>query len=228
MFQLISFAMPATADYAGMMTVPKAAPAADLAKVPRTERGRRTRRRLLDAAAGEFGDKGFHEASISGITARAGVALGSFYTYFDSKDEVFRALVSDLSSRVAQEARQAITPGLTPLEIERAALFAFLAFAREHKEIYRIIDESEFVDPAAFRRHYETTAERILSRLRAGAEDGALRDDLGEAHAWAIMGMNVFLGLRFAVWSDALVPDEVADAAQSILSRGIVARKVEG
>ena len=203
------------------MTGNSAVPAADPAKVPRTERGRRTRRSLLDAAAGEFGEKGFHDASISGITSRAGVALGSFYTYFDSKDEVFRALVSNLSARVGQEARQAITPGLAPLEIERAALVAFLAFAREHKEIYRIIDETEFVDPAAFRRHYETTAERILARLRTGAEAGALRHDLGEVHAWAIMGMNVFLGLRFAVWSDRLSPNEIADAAQSILARGI-------
>ena len=60
---------------------PGATPPAD--KVPRTERGRRTQRAILDAAAAEFGEKGFHEGSISGITRRAGVALGSFYTYFD-------------------------------------------------------------------------------------------------------------------------------------------------
>src|SRR5690606_9508226 len=61
-------------------------------KQPRTARGQRTLRTILDAAAAEFGEKGFHEGSISGITRRAGVALGSFYTYFDSKDAVFRAL----------------------------------------------------------------------------------------------------------------------------------------
>src|SRR3546814_8678959 len=62
-------------------------------KTPRTERGRRTLRKLLDAAAVEFGERGFHEASISAITRRAGTALGSFYTYFDSKEEIFQALV---------------------------------------------------------------------------------------------------------------------------------------
>ena len=45
-------------------------------KAPRTERGRRTMRAILDAAAIEFGDNGFHQASISDITRRAGVALG--------------------------------------------------------------------------------------------------------------------------------------------------------
>lgn len=74
-------------------------PLAD-AKAPRTARGERTRRAILDAAAAEFGEKGFHEGSISGITRRAGCALGSFYTYFDTKDAVFRALVTDMSAQV--------------------------------------------------------------------------------------------------------------------------------
>ena len=59
--------------------------AASPGKAPRTARGRETLRKLLDAAAKEFADLGFHAASISGITRRAGTALGSFYTYFDSK-----------------------------------------------------------------------------------------------------------------------------------------------
>ena len=42
-------------------------------KAPRTERGRRTVRKLLEAAAQEFGQRGFHEAAITGITSRAGV-----------------------------------------------------------------------------------------------------------------------------------------------------------
>src|SRR3712207_9046809 len=65
-------------------------------KEPRTERGRKTLRRLIEAAAAEFGERGFHEAAITGITPRAGVALGTFYTYFESKEEVFRALVLDM------------------------------------------------------------------------------------------------------------------------------------
>jgi AcrR family transcriptional regulator len=190
-------------------------------KVPRTERGRRTLRRLLDAAAHEFAERGFHEASISGITTRAGTALGSFYTYFNSKDEIFQALVKDMSEQVRLYASRSIVPDMTSLETEGAALAAFLGFAREHKEIYRIIDEAEFVDPASYRRHYESTAERILARLKKGAEAGDFRDDLNEAHAWAIMGMNVFLGLRYSIWSDEFSVESVVEAANSILRSGI-------
>lgn len=203
------------------MTTAEPSSASPSAKTPRTERGRKTLRKLLDAAAIEFGERGFHEASITGITRRAGTALGSFYTYFDSKDEIFRALVDDLSTKVREAARAAKQTDLPALDVERAALASFLRFAREHKEIYRIIDECEFVDPDSFRLHYQTTARRIEERLKEGMKQGELREGLGEAHAWAIMGMNVFLGLRYAVWSEEANADDVAEMANSILRSGI-------
>ena len=207
------------------MSNAKADTAAPSDKVPRTERGRRTLRKLLDSAALEFGEKGFHDASITGITARAGTALGTFYTYFDSKDEIFRALVRDLSDRVRTTAGKALVEEMPALETERAALSAFLQFAREHKEIYRIIDEAEFVDPASYRAHYESTARRILERMNKGIAAGTLRPDLNEVHAWALMGMNVFLGLRYSIWSEDSSAEAVADAANSILRSGISASK---
>ncbi|MEN8859937.1 TetR/AcrR family transcriptional regulator [Qipengyuania flava] len=192
-------------------------------KTPRTERGRRTLRKLLDAAATEFADKGFHEASISGITRRAGVALGTFYTYYDSKDAIFRALVSDMSAGVGRAAREALDPGMGALEVERVALRAFLAFAAEHKEIYRIIDEAEFVDPESYRTHYETIGARIEERLQRGGESGEFIRGLGAPEAWALMGMNVFLGLRYVIWAREGDPesDEIAKRANALLASGI-------
>jgi AcrR family transcriptional regulator len=193
------------------------------AKAPRTERGRKTLRKLLDASATEFGEKGFHEASVSSITRRAGIALGSFYTYFDSKDALFRALVLDMSENVRTSARAAISQDMDALAIERAALRAFLDFASEHKEVYRIIDEAEFVDPDSYRNHYETIAQRIGERLQAGVAAGEFRDDLGEVEAWAVMGMNVFIGLRYAIWAgegDTLTHEEIARQVNRLLERG--------
>lgn len=194
---------------------------ASAGKEPRTARGRRTLRAILDAAAEEFGEKGFHEGSVSGITRRAGVALGSFYTYFDSKDAVFRALVRDMSEQVREHVAPALKGAPGQVAAEQAALLAFIRFAREHKEIYRIIDEAEFVDPESFRMHYATTADRIAKRLRAAAERGEVREDVGEIHAWAIMGMNVFLGLRYSVWAEDADPEEIAATVAAMLARGI-------
>ena len=192
-------------------------------KVPRTARGERTMRKILDAALAEFGEKGFSESSIVSITARADVALGTFYTYFDSKDALFAALVADMSSQVRQQVAPALSQGSDALDAERRALAAYLRFAGQHKEVYRIIDEAEFVAPAAYREHYETVASRIAARLKAGESKGEVEpsDDFErEVRAWASMGMNVFLGLRFAVWGDGDA-ERVAEIANRILREGL-------
>src|SRR4028119_1781803 len=116
-------------------------------KTPRTERGRKTLRRLIEAAAQEFGERGYHEAAITGITQRAGVALGTFYTYFQSKEEVFRALVRDMSHATRQQVAQAARTAPDRLTAERLGLEAFIAFVRQRRELYRIIEEAQFVAP---------------------------------------------------------------------------------
>ena len=191
------------------------------AKQPRTARGRATLRRLLDAAALEFAERGFHEASISGITRRAGTALGSFYTYFDSKDAIFSALVKDMSKAVADKAAAAVSPDSSGVDREREVLGAFLDFARSHKEIYRIIDEAEFADPAAWRAHYANAAVRIAARLDASVAVGSLAPGDNEVRAWAIMGMNVFLGLRFGVWAEDRSIAAITNTTTDLLAHGM-------
>ncbi|MEO7365723.1 MAG: TetR/AcrR family transcriptional regulator [Sphingomicrobium sp.] len=196
-------------------------------KAPRTARGEKTLRKILTAALEEFGERGFSEASIVSITSRAEVALGTFYTYFDSKEALFQALVRDMSAQVRDHVAPELSGEGDGLERERRALAAFLRFAAEHKHVYRIIDEAEFVDPEGFRSHYETTASRIAARLGDAASRGELRQDESplahEVIAWALMGANVFLGLRFAVWghSDA---DEVAAITNRLVRDGLGAR----
>jgi AcrR family transcriptional regulator len=191
--------------------------AASDGKAPRTARGERTLRKILDAARHEFGERGFSDSSIVGITQRAGVALGTFYTYFDSKEAVFQALVRDMSGQVREQVGPALGQASDALDGERRALQAFLDFVRDHRDIYRIIDEAEFVDPAAYREHYETTASRIATRLIAAREkgeiDASFTNEQLQILSWAMMGANVFLGLRFFVWDDA--DEEMVASAMS-------------
>ena len=200
------------------------ASAASDGKAPRTPRGERTLRKILDSARDEFGERGFAESSIVTITQRAGVALGTFYTYFDSKEAVFQALVRDMSAQVRDHVAPALGQAQGTIDGEGRALESFLQFVREHRDVYRIIDEAEFVEPASYREHYETTASRIAARLRAGREageiDGVLSDSDIAILSWALMGANVFLGLRFAVWDEA-EPGSVARVTKRLLAKGI-------
>jgi AcrR family transcriptional regulator len=198
--------------------------AASDGKAPRTPRGERTLRKILDASRDEFGEQGFSDSSIVGITQRAGVALGTFYTYFDSKEAVFQALVRDISAQVRDHVAPAFKDAADALDGERRALESFLNFARKHRDVYRIIDEAEFVEPAAYREHYETTATRIAARFKAARDKGEIAQDLSDRDldilAWASMGANVFLGLKFEVWSSADAK-HIAEVTSRLLRKGL-------
>jgi AcrR family transcriptional regulator len=69
-------------------------------KAPVREKGQRTRRRILEAAAYVFTREGYLNARVADIAQRAKVAHGSFYTYFDSKEDVFRSLAQDVHEQM--------------------------------------------------------------------------------------------------------------------------------
>jgi AcrR family transcriptional regulator len=190
-------------------------------KAPRTERGRRTVRKLLEAAAQEFGQRGFHEAAITGITARAGVALGTFYTYFESKEELFRALVRDMSQATRAHVAEAVRGAPDRLAAERTGLAAFIAFTRRHPELYRIIEEAQFVAEDVYRAHYLTFVEGYRQGLAAASARGEISEGPDELRAWALIGMSVFLGMRYGIWREDMDPAEVADRAIDLVSEGL-------
>ncbi len=66
--------------------------------MPLKARGLRTRKRLLEAARRIFERDGFLAARVTDIADEAGVAHGSFYTYFGSKEEIFRELFLDVEA----------------------------------------------------------------------------------------------------------------------------------
>ena len=195
--------------------------AASADKEPRTERGRKTLRRLLEAAAAEFGERGFHEAAITGITRRAGVALGTFYTYFESKEEVFRALVREMSRATRAHVAEAVKSAPDRLAAERIGLEAFITFVRQHPELYRIIEEAQFVAHDVYREHYLSFADAYRRNLAGARTRGEIEEGPDEPRAWALIGMSVFLGMRYGIWDEDLSPAEVAEVAIDLVSEGL-------
>ncbi|MHA6287653.1 TetR/AcrR family transcriptional regulator [Maricaulis sp. CAU 1757] len=190
-------------------------------KRPKTARGERTRRKLLDAAEDAFGENGFHTTSIGDITRRAAVALGTFYVYFDSKDEIFRALVAHMGEMTRSWIAEHVRDAGDRLETEREGLVAYIRFARAHPNLYRIIEEAQFVAPDAYKAHYERFAERYARNLAEAAERGEIRAGDPMARAWALIGMSVFLGLKFGIWDTSRSPEEVAGEAAELITSGL-------
>ena len=190
-------------------------------KTPKTARGKKTRDKLLRAAEIEFGDKGFHAAAISGITYRAGVALGTFYTYYESKEEIFQDLVSYMSHRTRRWIAERVAGAPDRMAAERLGIEAYIEFARRHKGIYRIITEAEFVANDAYRKHYESFADAYRDNLEKAGESGDIRQGDYETWTWAIMGIAVFLGMKYTEWDDTVPASRVAEIVTDMIANGI-------
>ncbi len=190
-------------------------------RIPKTARGRKTREKLLQAAEIEFGERGFHDAAISGITQRAGVALGTFYVHFESKEAIFRDLVSYMGHLTRAWIAPRVAAAADRLTAERLGLTAFIEFVREHRNLYRIVSEAQFVAEDAYRAYYETFADAYRENLGEAVARGELRDGDVEIRTWALLGMNVFLGMRFAYWDDSVPAEEVADTVWELVSIGL-------
>ncbi len=168
---------------------------------PLTKRGEATRKRLLEAAEHVFAEQGYHEASIVKITERAGIGLGTFYLYFDSKQTIFEALVIDLNQRVRHSMAEAMAGAADRIAAERAGFAGFFRFTAAHPALYRVVREAEFVSPEVLKLHYTRIVEGYEAGLAAAKEAGDIDRRLDpEVTAWALMGMGELIGMRFLLW----------------------------
>lgn len=146
-----------------------------------TERGRRTRAALVAAAKRVFERDGFLEARVSDISRRARVAHGSFYTYFASKEEIFREVITEVQAELlagqARDRRETAAqagPGHEdPIGGIEAANRAYIAAYQQNAKLLGLLEQvSTFNDDLRrmrldMRRAFVTRAGRAISRWQA-------------------------------------------------------------
>jgi len=192
-----------------------------LLPLPKTGRGEITRRKILDAARREIGRNGFAATSVSSITAEAGVGQGTFYIYFRSKEDVLRELVLHMGRTLRRHLTERIEGAKDRIDAERRGLRAFLDFIRRNPDHYRVVEVSQFVDTRAYRKYYTDFARGYRAALAAAVRRGQVRPGNPEVRAWALMGMAVYLGQRYALM-DAKAPIEpIVDAAMDFIAHGL-------
>ncbi|HEY6104022.1 MAG TPA: TetR/AcrR family transcriptional regulator [bacterium] len=187
------------------------------------ERGQRTRQRLLDAAEAAFGQRGYFASSIVDVTRRARVAQGTFYIYFPSKRAIFTELVRQRSRDVRQTIQEAVRGLRDRAKIERAGFRAFFRFIDRHRNMYRIVRQAEFVDPAVFRWYYRHFAEGYITGLREAQRAGQVREIDPEVLAFCLMGIGDFVGMRWVLWERGGPGPDVVDAMMEFILQGLAA-----
>ena len=132
---------------------------------PVSARGIRSRAALVRAARAVFERHGFLEARIVDICAHAGVATGSFYTYFKTKEDVLAAVMAEVHEEMLHPRLAAITGSDDPRATIDAANRAYLAAYRRNARLMTLIEQVALID--------ERFLELRLNRAHAFAERNA-------------------------------------------------------
>jgi AcrR family transcriptional regulator len=184
----------------------------------KTPRGQRTRIKLIRAAEKVFGAVGFYDARISEITREAGVAAGTFYLYFDSKEELLRALIQAINRDLRRTLSEGTRHLPTRAEAEtRGFEIFFYEFLPRHKKLYRIIKQAEFADPPIFEWYYRHLADGYARGLRAAMDRGEFRRWDPDLAACALMGIADFVAMRYVTWGDGVSREQLRDLMEFIL-----------
>ncbi|WP_433725491.1 TetR/AcrR family transcriptional regulator [Nocardia sp. CA-129566] len=113
---------------------------------PRSKRGMRTRTALVIAAREVFERDGFLDARISDISKEAGVASGSFYTYFDSKEEIFAAVVEQVREEMLHPHIRERVGIDDPRELIAAANREYLQSYRRNARLMAVLEQVSKID----------------------------------------------------------------------------------
>jgi AcrR family transcriptional regulator len=191
----------------------------------RAERSEAIRQAIFLAAARVVGRYGYADASISKITATAKVAHGTFYNYFESRQDLFEQLLPALGQLLLSHVTNEVAPVADGLAREEKRLLAWFEFLQIHPEFYRILNEGEVFVPAAFRLHVEGFGAGYLRALRRAKLRGELHDfaeEELEPIAYILLAARSYLSFRYVSGAQkAKVPDFVLTAYMKLLRHGL-------
>jgi AcrR family transcriptional regulator len=172
--------------------------------VPVTGKGERTRQRVLEAARVVFERDGYPGTRVADIASTAGVAHGTFYKYFESKDDVFRELTNSVVTAMFARTRQ---PDRAPDALTRIARanWRYIRAYREDAEFLAVVWQVAMIDRAyrdfwvQVRQHWADIIERwVRAEIRQGRADDRLDPRIAAralglmmetfAHHWFVLG----------------------------------------
>lgn len=185
----------------------------------RAEETREQRRAQILARALEvFAERGYHRASITDVVKAAGVARGTFYLYFDSKETIFQELLDELLQTLrASVGGMDLSPKAAPMRVQlHDIVVRILQTAENNQALTRIIfreavgvDEAVDAKLAAFNDELHGW---LVRALELGAHLGWIRPTDPDVAAACVIGTMRQVILRYVVDSHPFDADQVAEA----------------
>ncbi len=207
--------------------IPSLVDASRVRDLPTTARGVRTREALVASARRVFERDGFIHSRLTDITAEANCSIGTFYTYFDSKEEIFTAVMQMAQDEMlhsgmahGNETRTDVVGGL------RASHRTYVEAYQRHAKLMLLLEQVATVD-VRFRqmrlaraRAFSERNARWIKRLQGeGYADPSLDPLLAARALSSMLGRMAYHA--FALEEDAWDADDIIDIATTLWLNGL-------
>jgi AcrR family transcriptional regulator len=183
----------------------------------RTQMRERVRTAILDAAEELIAERGLQATALAQIAARAGVAVGTLYNYFDDRDALVRALFESRRATLKPKLRAAMVAGKDLAFEPRLRQFMrelFEAF-ESHRRYLAAMFAAEHLKPQGTHADMKTAVDQLVA---AGVEEGVIAKDAAEILAIMLRGaIRSVIVERLA--AGGAFPDS-ADAVVSVMLDG--------
>jgi AcrR family transcriptional regulator len=190
----------------------------------------KNRRALLEGAAAVVGEQGYAGASIALITQRAGLAQGTFYLYFESREDLFDQLLPEVGQELLDFLGERVHGAKDIFDMEEKAFRASCVFLAIHPGFYRILNEAEAVAPKAYEKHFNNVARRYLQALKRAHADGGVKG-YGEREievlVYMLMGARSYINVRYGkeLAGRKKIPKWIVEAYMKVVRAAFDARK---
>lgn len=190
-----------------------------------TPRGTERRDQLMAYATARFAENGFHPTSVAEITEGLGVGKGVFYWYFESKEDLLRAILADAQRDLRRRQRAAIEEADTPSARIELGLRATMAWAIEHGDYFRLFQFAATDDrfSGGLRKGEQVAVNDAARHLRDAMDAGEVAQGDPVLLAHALLGVHTHL--VSLIHRGMLEPtDEVVDTAVDFCLHGLLDR----
>ncbi|MFT3872388.1 MAG: helix-turn-helix domain-containing protein [Nocardioides sp.] len=201
-------------------------------KEPVRAKGWRTRERILTAAIRVFERDGYAATRVADIAKEAGVAHGSFYTYFDSKDHVFREAAGAVIDEI-HAGLDDMAGSMETRELLRSRNQMFLDMYEAHAAMLALIEQLATTDDH-FREMRLDLRHRLTRRVETAVNNMTARGDTRldglDAHvlSYALAGMVENIAYNTFVLKEPLDREVMVDTLDEIWLRALGIKNPDG
>ncbi|RJG02537.1 TetR/AcrR family transcriptional regulator [Noviherbaspirillum sedimenti] len=188
---------PAIRDEISTATGDDKKPVQQIEKPPRgkrrIEKSEQIREALLAATADVVGEKGYANTSIALITQKAGVAQGTFYNYFESRQEILDEVMPAVGRNMLAYIKGKLGTGQNFAELEDEQFRALFSFLQIAPKFSRILSEAYLFSLQGHKRHMETVFSNYMRFLMRSKTHGEFPGY--EPHELAVI-VPILMGAR--------------------------------